>query len=777
MAEGVVRDDSTDAEVNEGVHQRNVGGRKLSWRTLVAGRVDSLNIEAGRVSHSHGHKSKDSWRRTLSLAFQSIGVIYGDIGTSPLYVYASTFTNGIEDKNDILGVLSLIIYTILLLPMLKYVFIVLWANDNGDGGTFAVYSKLCRYAKVSMIPNYQPEDAQLSNYKLETPTKQLKRAEKIKEKLENSRVVKEVLFLVTILATSMVMGDGVLTPSISVLSAVRGITSLSTIQRFGTDKVGFTFAPIISVWFLFLTGIGLYNLFKYDLGILRAFYPKYIVDYFKRNGKQGWISLGGIFLCITGTEAMFADLGHFSIRAVQISFSSMVCPAIVIAYIGQGAYLMKYPHDVSNTFYASIPGGGMYWPTFVVALLAAIIASQAMISGAFAIISQSQSLSCFPRVKVIHTSVKYEGQVYIPEINYILMLACVLVTIGFKTTDKIGQAYGVAVCLVMLVTTCMLVLIMLVIWKTSIWLIILFFAVFGLIELLYLSSVLYKFKEGGYLPIVLASFLMMIMAIWNYVQRHRYMYELENKVSSESVKRIMDNPKINKVPGIGLLYSELVQGIPTVFPQLINNIPSLHSVFIFVSIKNFPISRVEPEERFLFRRVDLPNYKMFRCVVRYGYNDVNEEPAMFEKHLVENLIDFIQHEHLMLGGSLVEDASHAVTQTVRRQVVGRSAIYGEESLEQDNAVRVSSGSIVIDDLAKPYEGALEEVQFIQNSMHEGVVYLLGETKVIARENSSLLKKIVVNYAYDFLRKNCRQGEDVMAIPHTRLLRVGTTYEI
>ncbi|EPS64577.1 hypothetical protein M569_10204, partial [Genlisea aurea] len=311
-----------------------------------------------------------SWSRTLHLAFQSVGVIYGDIGTSPLYVYSSTFTDGINDNRDILGVLSLIIYTIVLIPMIKYVFIVLWANDNGDGGTFALYSKICRYANVSTIPNFQPEDRKLSNYNLETPSSQLARSLRIKEFLEGSRVAKIMLFLCAILGTSMVMGDGILTPCISVLSAVGGIKGLnenSTVyvsvailillfvgQRFGTDKVGYTFAPAISLWFASIAGIGLYNLFKYDVTVLKAFNPAYIVDYFRRNGKKGWVSLGGVVLCITGTEAMFADLGHFNVRAIQLSFSTMVFPSIILAYIGQGAYLTKFPENVGNTFYASI---------------------------------------------------------------------------------------------------------------------------------------------------------------------------------------------------------------------------------------------------------------------------------------------------------------------------------------------------------------------------------------------------------------------------------------
>ncbi|KAL6188318.1 hypothetical protein ACLB2K_039711 [Fragaria x ananassa] len=387
--------------------------RKVSWAKL--GRVDSLNLEAGRVSMSHRHGSQVNWRRTLSLAFQSIGIVYGDIGTSPLYVYSSTFTDGIDHTDDIIGVLSLIIYTIALLPMLKYVFIVLFANDNGDGGTFALYSLICRYAKVSLIPNNQPEDRQLSNYKLDLPSNELKRAQTIKKKLENSKMAQYILFIVTIMGTSMVIGDGVLTPSISEAYDVQSACSsfcgewnrflrqkccgggfgiavlilvvLFSVQRFGTDKVGFAFAPIITVWFLFISGIGLYNLFVHDIGVLRAFNPMYMVQYFQRNGKRGWVSLGGIFLCITGTEAMFADLGHFNVKAIQVSFSCVAFPALITAYCGQAAYLRKFPNHVEKTFYNSIPDP-LYWPTFVVAVAAAIIASQAMISGAFAIISR-----------------------------------------------------------------------------------------------------------------------------------------------------------------------------------------------------------------------------------------------------------------------------------------------------------------------------------------------------------------------------------------------------
>uniref|UniRef100_A0A453GL33 K+ potassium transporter integral membrane domain-containing protein n=1 Tax=Aegilops tauschii subsp. strangulata TaxID=200361 RepID=A0A453GL33_AEGTS len=337
---------------------------------------DSLYGDAEKVSDDKHHGSGAGWWQTLQLAFQSIGVVYGDVGTSPLYVYSSTFPDGIRHPDDLLGVLSLIIYTLVLLPMLKYVFIVLYANDNGDGGTFALYSLISRYAKIRLIPNQQAEDASVSNYSIEEPNSQMRRAQWVKQRLESSKAAKIALFTITILGTSMVMGDGTLTPAISVLSAVSGIREkapnltqsevvwisvailflLFSVQRFGTDKVGYSFAPIISVWFIFIAGIGVYNLAAHDVTVLRAFNPKYIVDYFGRNGKEAWVSLGGVVLCITGTEAMFADLGHFNIRAIQLSFTFILFPSVALCYMGQASYLRKFPQDVGDTFYKSIPG-------------------------------------------------------------------------------------------------------------------------------------------------------------------------------------------------------------------------------------------------------------------------------------------------------------------------------------------------------------------------------------------------------------------------------------
>ncbi|KAI3833873.1 hypothetical protein MKW92_023768 [Papaver armeniacum] len=757
----------TTEQVEKGLKER-----KVSWGKL--GRIDSLNREAGKVSNEPGHKNKLDWRTTLSLAFQSVGVIYGDVGTSPLYVYSSTFLDGIKHKDDLLGVLSLIIYTLAISPMIKYVFIVLWANDHGNGGTFALYSLICRYAKVGLIPNQQPEDRELSHYKLDKPSSQLKRAQKIKDRLENSKAMQISLFCLTILGIGMIIGDGILTPAISVLSAVGGIKSsakslnqdavvwisvvilllLFSAQRYGTDKVGSTFAPIILVWFAFISLIGLYNLFKHDVTVLRAFNPMYIIRYFQRNGKNAWISLGGVVLCITGTEAMFADLGHFSVRAIQISFSGVVFPALLSCYIGQAAYLSKFQDDVHDTFYKSIPKP-IYWPTFVVAVAAAIIASQAMISAAFSIITQALSLGAFPRVKVVHTS-----------LNYFIMIATVLVTLIFRTTEQIGNAYGIAVLSVMVITTHMVTLIMLFIWKTSIWLVALFYIVLASIELTYLSAVLSKFTKGGYLPVALALLLMAMMGTWHYVHTKRYMFELKNKVSGEFVRDLVKNETVNRIPGIALLYSELVQGIPPIFPHFVANIPSIHSVLVFVSIKRIPVSKVAAEERFLFRQVERKDYRMFRCVARYGYNDAVAKSEEFEQDLVQNMKEFIRYESYVQEYGSTEDTN---TNQLAAEVVsvphsGQIAATGTPSSNSSSGIHTA-----------PLVDADKEIEFVQKAMEKGVVYLLGETEVVAEENSSMSKRVVVNYLYHFLRKNLRESDKLLSIPNRKLLKVGYTF--
>ncbi|TVU29922.1 hypothetical protein EJB05_21515 [Eragrostis curvula] len=730
-------------------------------------RHDSLYGDAEKVSREKFHGSGGSWARTLQLAFQSIGVVYGDIGTSPLYVFSSTFPGGIRHPDDPIGVLSLILYTLILLPMLKYVFIVLKANDNGDGGTFALYSLISRHAKIRMIPDQQAEDAAVSNYSIEAPSSGMRRSQWLKERLESSNVAKIVLFGITILGTSMVMGDGTLTPAISVLSAVSGIREkapnltqlqvvwisvailffLFSVQRFGTDKVGYSFAPIISVWFLFIAAIGMYNLVVHDATVLRAFNPKYIVDYFRRNGREAWVSLGGAVLCITGTEAMFADLGHFNIRAIQISFTGIIFPSVALCYMGQAAYLRKFPEHVSDTFYKSIPAP-LFWPVFVVAIMAAIIASQAMLSGAFAILSKALSLGCFPRVEVVHTSSKYEGQVYIPEVNFLIGAASVAVTLAFQTTDNIGNAYGICVVTVFSITTHLMSVVMLLVWQLHPAVVAAFYAAFGFVEFLYLSSILSKFAEGGYLPFCFALVLMALMASWHYVHVRRYWYELDRAVPSAELAAVLARRDVRRVPGVGLLYSELVQGIPPVFPRLVDKIPSVHAVLVFMSIKHLPVPRVPPPERFIFRRVGAVGDHVFRCVARYGYADPLEGHGEFAAFLLDRLKMFVQEE---------------------------AAFACHPSSDGDGARRDDDNGDAR--RAQVAAAVAEEQRFIDAEAERGVVYLMGEASVTAAAGSSVVKRVVVNNVYGFLRKNLRESHKALSIPKDQMLRVGITYEI
>ncbi|KAL1337620.1 hypothetical protein HN51_032331 [Arachis hypogaea] len=703
--------------------------------------------------HEYHNKRILSWSMTLQLAFQSIGVVFGDLGTSPLYVLPSTFANGIKDNEDLLGVLSLIYYTLTFLPMIKYIVIVLRANDNGEGGTFALYSLICRYAKVGMIPNQQAEDENVSNYRLELPSSnRTKIASKIKSSLENSTFAKYMLLIATMIGTSMVIGDGVLTPCISVLSAMEGIMQatpamtrekvvwlsilililLFSIQRLGSDKVGYIFAPILTLWFICIGTIGVYNIIKYDPTVLKAINPLCIVSYFKRNKKHAWVSLGGIILCVTGAEAFFADIGHFSVRAIRLSTCTIVYPSIILCYSGQASYLRKHMDHGPNAFYASVPDP-LYWPMFVIAVMAAIIASQALISGAFSIIQQSLAMGCFPNVKVVHTSAKVSGQVYIPEINYILMLFCIVVTFCFKTSAAIGNAYGIAVVFVMTLTSFFMVIVMLMIWKTNVLLVIGYILVFVTIELVYLSSLLFKFKDGGYLPLAFAVVLMCIMYTWNDVNRRKYYYELENKMSPEMVQDIIGSTNVCNVPGLAIFYSDLVDGIPPIFKHYIKNVHALHSVLVFVCIKSLPISKVPVEDRFLFNRIGSKELNVYRCVVRYGYTDLRSEHESFEIVLVRRLREFVADEILV----------------------------SQENLQNGESDEVTRTNNVID-----------------QAVDAGIVHFIGEREVIARKESNIRKKFLINYGYNFLVKNLRQQTSkVFDVPHQRMVKVGMIYEL
>ncbi|RLM75519.1 potassium transporter 23 isoform X2 [Panicum miliaceum] len=717
-AEGSAAATGPASRVSSGTFRRRLGKRPR--------RVDSLDVEAMNVRGAHGHSSKElTMLSTIAMAFQTLGVVYGDMGTSPLYVFSDVFSKvPIKSEVEILGALSLVMYTIALIPFAKYVFIVLKANDNGEGGTFALYSLICRYAKVSLLPNQQRVDEDISSFRLKLPTPELERAMFVKDCLEKKPLFKNILLFLVLMGTSMVIGDGILTPAMSVMSAVSGLQGqvpgfdtdavvivsiivlvlLFSVQRFGTGKVGFMFAPILGLWFINLGSIGIYNIVKYDISVVRAFNPAYIYLFFQTNGMKAWSALGGCVLCITGAEAMFADLGHFSVKSIQVAFTAVVFPCLLIAYMGQAAFLMKNPLAVERIFYDSVPG--------------------------------------------------------IAEVG------------------------------VMMVSTILVTLVMLLIWQTNLFLVLCFPILFGAVEFVYLTAVLSKIQEGGWLPLAFSSLFLCIMYTWNYGSVLKYQSEMRGKISLDFILDLGATLGTVRVPGIGLVYNELVQGIPSIFGQLLVMLPAMHSTIVFVCIKYIPVPFVPLEERFLFRRVGQKDYHMFRCVARYGYKDVRKEDhGFFEQLLVESLEKFLRREaqEITLETSTMEaerDDISVVSEVPQSPACEgdlQTPLLSDQRSGDDNRMGTRDDSAPVlpsSSMSAEEDPALEyELEALREAMASGFTYLLAHGDVRARKESFFTKKFIINYFYAFLRRNCRAGTATLKVPHSNIMRVGTTYMV
>ncbi|KAH9626150.1 hypothetical protein KSS87_006828 [Heliosperma pusillum] len=746
--------------------------------------------------------------RNLLLAYQSVGVVYGDLSTSPLYVYTSTFKGNRENyltEDVVFGAFSLIFWTLTLIPLLKYVIIVLSADDNGEGGTFALYSLLCRHAKFSLLPNQQAADEELSTYKYGHSGGSI--ASPLKRFLEKNKKLRTALLLLVLFGASMVIGDGVLTPAISVLSSVSGLrvavpnikegqlmviacailVGLFALQHCGTHKVAFLFAPVVLIWLFSIFVIGLYNTIHWNPKILHALSPHYIARYFKQTGKDGWISLGGILLCITDP---------------------------------------------------------VFWPVFVVATLAAIVGSQAIITATFSIVKQCHALGCFPRVKVVHTSKHIYGQIYIPEINWILMILTLSVTIGFRDTTLIGHAYDgtshflvelgltmsspscrrattlttklpkcpanggkrvvkcVACMTVLIITSCLMAIVITFVWQKG------FFALpfllfFGFIEGMYLSSAFTKVPQGGWVPIMLSFVFMLVMYVWHFGTRKKYNFDLHNKVSLKWILGLGPSLGIVRVPGIGLIYSDLATGVPAIFSHFVTNLPAYHKVLVFVCVKSVPVPYVSPEERFLIGRVCPRPYRMYRCIVRYGYKDTPRDDGEFENLLIQSIAEFILMESVESRYSGSDSSSFdgrmAVIST-RTAEAGSSLIVSEHGDQDINDMTQTSRSVTLQSLRSIYEdesvvtrrrrvrfqvpqnpamdpAVREELVELTEAKEAGVAYIMGHSYVKARRSSSFLKKLAIDIGYSFLRKNCRGPAVALNIPHISLIEVGMIYYV
>ncbi|KAL0853703.1 hypothetical protein Bca101_058855 [Brassica carinata] len=793
------------AEIREG--EETIEGRNVGAMWDLEQKLDQpMDEEAHKLKNMHREKGL-STLMLLRLAFQSLGIVYGDLGTSPLYVFYNTFPDGIDDTEDVTGALSLIIYSLLLIPLIKYVFIVCKANDNGQGGTLAIYSLLCRNGKLKLIPDEQRSDQELTTYgRTFLPEESM--AAKTMNWLEKKDSRKRALLIIVLVGTCMTIGDGIFTPAISVLSATGGIkvnnpqmssdtvvivavlilVGLFSMQQYGTDKVAWLFAPIVFIWLLFIGGTGLYNICIYDTSVLRAFSPTYVYMYFRRRGRDGWVSLGGILLSITGTEALYDDIAYFPLLAIQLAFTFFVFPCLLLAYCGQAAYLVKNKDNYANAFYESIPDS-IYWPMFIVATGAAVVGSQATISGTYSIIKQAVAHGCFPQVKVVHTSKKFLGQIYSPDINWILMVGCIAVTARFKNQNQIGNAYGrTAVAVVMLVTTILMVLLMLLVWRCH-WLLILVFTVLSLVvEGAYFSAVLLKVNQGGWLPLVIAAFLLVVMLVWNYVKTKRYEFQVHSKVSMSWIIGLGPSLGLVRVPGIGIVYSELASGVPHIFSHVITNLPAIHSVVVFVCVKYLPVYTVPEEERFLVKRIGSKTFRMFRCVARYfysvcpkfvwlimhliisqplnryGYKDLHKKDDNFENKLFNNLFSFVQIERMM---EPVSNSSNSCTDSICSQphqpreilinnnemdVFSSMVDYTVSTMDTIIPIDIPSNAASFCQGRAVDEEETNELEFLKSGRNLGVVHIQGNTVVKARTNSSLPKKIAINYVYAFVKK-------------------------
>ncbi|KAE8695628.1 Potassium transporter 10 [Hibiscus syriacus] len=776
-----------------------------------------MDLEGEGVTPKSPIKKKESWNTVLSLAYQSLGVVYGDLSTSPLYVYKSAFAEDIhhsDTNEEIFGVLSFVFWTLTLMPLLKYVFIVLRADDNGEGGTFALYSLLCRHARVSSLPNCQLADEELSEYKKDGMASNNRSllGSSLKSTLEKHKILQRLLLVLALIGTCMVIGDGVLTPAISVFSAISGLELsmskeqhryvevpaacaililLFALQHYGTNRVGFLFAPVVVTWLLCISAIGVYNIFRWNPHVYKALSPYYMYKFLKKTRKGGWMSLGGILLCITGSEAMFADLGHFSQLSIKIAFTFVVYPSLILAYMGQAAYLSR--HHILETdyrigFYVSVPEK-IRWPVLVIAIFAAVVGSQAIITGTFSIIKQCSALGCFPRVKIIHTSSKIHGQIYIPEINWTLMLLCLAVTVGFRDTKRMGNASGLAVITVMLVTTCLMSLVIVLCWHKSVFLAILFIFFFGSIEALYFSASLIKFLEGAWVPIALALIFSAIMYVWHYGTLKKYEFDVQNKVSINWLLALGPTLGIVRVRGIGLIHTELVSGIPAIFSHFVTNLPAFHQVVVFLCIKSVPVPHVSPEERFLVGRVGPKEYRLYRCITRYGYRDIHKDDLEFEKDLICSIAEFIRSERPECSIQTM-DSENDEKMTVIGTSSSNLGVRMHEDGEEDSSEIVCTSEVkmtkspsrlrkrvrfVVPESPQIDIDAKEELRELMEAREAGMAFILGHSYVRAKKGSSLMKKIVINLGYDFLRRNSRGPTYALSIPHASTLEVGMVY--
>ncbi len=576
---------------------------------------------------NHGHPQG---RMAITLA--ALGVVYGDLGTSPLYALKESFAGhlGLQPTPaGILSIVSLFFWTIMIVVSFKYVLLVLRADDKGEGGILTL--------------------ASLASRRLPARSRAL-------------------LMMLGLVGVGLFIGDAVITPAISVLSAVEGLQVITPelapfvlpitltvlvilfgAQHYGTAGIGRLFGPVMLLWFGVLAALGAYEIGQ-NPAILQAINPLYALDFMVSRPGVAFITLGAVVLCVTGTEALYADMGHFGRGAIQLAWGSLVMPALLLNYFGQGALLLRNPAAIENPFYLLAPSW-LAFPLLILATLATVIASQAVISGTYSVVHQAILLGYLPRQEIRHTSEHEIGQIYLPLVNWLLLGGIVIVILWFKSSSNLAAAYGIAVTGTMALTTLLLMVVAARRWKWSRWLIALVCAPLLLVDVTFFAANTTKFLAGGWLPILFALLAILVMTTWKR-GRELVLDKLEHK--SLALKGFVDNMQADPpllVPGTAVFLSKSVQVVPHAMLHNLKHDKILHERVIFLTVQ------IKDEPWLSFKeRIELTHLGegFWQVVAHFGYKEVPSMEEIFQACAQEDLkvtmaktSFFLSHENLV----------------------------------------------------------------------------------------------------------------------------------
>lgn len=601
----------------------------------------SSSGDENEVAAESKGKSPLKWlnKKILLLAAGSIGVVFGDIGTSPLYAIKECFHGKhaiIPHAANVLGVLSLIFWSMIIVVSIKYVTFILRADNRGEGGIFALLGLL------------------------HTSDKSI------------SRHLQAILVFAGILGAGLLYGDGVITPAISVLSAIEGLeiatkaaapfvlpltcvvlVLLFSLQHKGTTHIGKLFAPIMVLWFVSIGAFGIIQIIR-EPAVLHAINPVYAVEFFMNNGMHGIVVLGSVVLCITGCEALYADLGHFGRNAIRFSWFLFVLPTLLCNYFGQGALLLAHPEMNINPFYKIVPEFLLY-PMIGLSTVATVIASQALISGAFSLTQQAVQLGFCPRVRIVHTSSEMQGQIYIPFVNYALMIACIAVVIGFKESGGLAGAYGIAVTGTMIITSLLYFLVLTHDRKWSLWKVIPLVGIFLAFDFAYFAGNIFKIADGGWFPLFVAAIIAVAMTTWKKGRDELYRKLIGSRLPLEMFLSGLPRSRMPRVTGTAVFMTLSPEGTPPTLLHHIKHNHVLHEKVALLSIISKDIPMVPADER--IKLADL-GQGFYRIEAFYGFMQKPNVPQIMKIVAQYGLVTdpmtttfYLGRETLLTGGS------------------------------------------------------------------------------------------------------------------------------